>query len=365
MTRATNEDQASSKNGPSASKSPAPKKKRRLGRGLSSLLSTPVQIATEKSEESPAVPRGTDRVAAASSAGTTGSSPESTPGRLVSDSPEEGRLLSIRTDSIETNPHQPRTDFNEAALKTLADSIAHSGLMQPIVVRSLKNTPASSPSFELIAGERRLRAMQLLERELIPAVLVEADDRSAAEMALVENLQRADLNPVERANALIGLRDTFGLTQRQIGERVGLERSTIANLIRILDLDDFCLAAVRRGSLTLAHAKSLLSIEDDVLRRTTAAAALSGDWTVRELDRRIQGLVTSNDGNDSGGQVRPITTKRANVMDLERRLAQILGMRVQITLGRKKGTGKLQVEFGSIDQFDQLTDRLGLGAEDA
>jgi ParB family chromosome partitioning protein len=181
-------------------------------------------------------------------------------------------------------------------------------------------------------------------------------------LALIENLQREDLNPLDRASALANLRDTFGLSQADLAERVGLDRSTVANLLRILELDDFCAAAVRRGTLSLGHAKALLAISDAVLRRTTAAAALNAGWSVRELERRIRHLDSEKPLDGGGAKSSPITTKQANVVDLERRLGEILGMRVNISLGRKKGSGKLQVEFNSLEQFDTLTDLLGLGS---
>jgi ParB family chromosome partitioning protein len=265
-------------------------------------------------------------------------------------------------DAIVPNRHQPRTGFDEESLKELAGSIERSGLMQPVVVRSPGNS--GEQGWELVAGERRLRALKLLGRSDVPAIVIEADDQEAAEMALIENLQREDLNPLDRAAALANLRDGFGLSQTALAERVGLDRSSVANLLRILELDEFCAAAVRRGTLSLGHAKALLAISDDVLRRTTAAAALNAGWSVRELERRVRHLSGPPSERQAVRGAGPITTKQANVVDLERRLGEILGMRVHITLGRKKGSGKLQVEFNSLEQFDTLTDRLGLGSPD-
>ena len=183
-------------------------------------------------------------------------------------------------------------------------------------------------------------------------------------MALIENLQREDLNPLDRASALATLRDDFGLSQAALAERVGLDRSSVANLLRILELDEFCAAAVRRGALSLGHAKALLALTDDVLRRTTAAATLNGGWSVRELERRIRHLQDASKPGSDTSTKSPITKKQANVVDLERRLGELLGMRVSISLGRKKGSGKLQVEFASLEEFDSLTERLGLGPTD-
>ena len=263
----------------------------------------------------------------------------------------------VPIESVVPNAYQPREDFDESAIRDLAGSIERSGLMQPLVVRSTGNTGA----WELVAGERRFRAMQSLGRDQVPVIALEVDDQAAAELALIENVHREDLNPIERARGLARLRDTFGLTQKALSERVGLDRSSVANLLRVLDLDDFSLAAVRRGTLSLGHAKALLSLTDQVVRRATAAAAVNGGWSVRELERRVRSLVHDKSlATSKAGDSSPITTRQANVADLEKRLTETLGMRVQIVLGRKKGTGKVQFSFETLEEFDSLTERLGL-----
>lgn len=340
-------------------KAPGKTKKRRLGRGIGSLLSIPVEVES-------GAPRPDAAATAPKVGGRLGAFAAMLPMRNE-ETPEAAgpgdqaiHLLDVA--SIHPNPHQPRIDFDETSLEELAGSIERSGLMQPIVVRSTGNQPGDA--WELVAGERRLRAIKQLGKATIPAIVVEVGDREAAEMALIENLQREDLNPLERATALAHLRDNFGLSQQELAEQVGLDRSSVANLLRILELDDFCTAAVRRGTLSLGHAKALLAITDDMLRRTTAAAAVNAGWSVRELERRVRHLLEPLSGKTSSGSKRPITARQANVIDLERRLGEILGMRVNITLGRAKGRGKLQVEFTSLEQFDKLTDLLGLGPDD-
>ena len=358
-----------------------PKKKRRLGRGLGSLLSAPVDIAT-------GVERSTGNVAPVS-AGSEGSSsgslsspglevpglggdatvtPESdggrggvdstvAPGGLSPVAPGGFQVSMVSIDSVVPNEYQPREDFDDVALRELAESIERSGLMQPLVVRSTGNTG----SWELVAGERRFRAMKSLGREQVPVIALEVDDQAAAELALIENVHREDLNPIERARGLARLRDTFGLTQKALSERVGLDRSSVANLLRVLELDDFSLAAVRRGTLSLGHAKALLSLTDQVVRRATAAAAVNGGWSVRELERRVRSLSQDDAlSKGKGSDPSPITTRQANVADLEKRLTNTLGLRVQIILGRKKGTGKVQLSFETLEEFDHLTDKLGL-----
>jgi len=388
-TRSTGNEASGAKSGGKA-------KKRRLGRGIGSLLSVPVDVnsgapvqganadQTASSAkvggrlgamadavrglagggdtaqvQPPVVPTEPEPVAPEAH---TPAGPDDRTRFDGADEPIETLVRLLPIDAIVPNRHQPRTGFDEESLKELAGSIERSGLMQPVVVRSPGNS--GEQGWELVAGERRLRALKLLGRSDVPAIVIEADDQEAAEMALIENLQREDLNPLDRAAALANLRDGFGLSQTALAERVGLDRSSVANLLRILELDEFCAAAVRRGTLSLGHAKALLAISDDVLRRTTAAAALNAGWSVRELERRVRHLSGPPSERQAVRGAGPITTKQANVVDLERRLGEILGMRVHITLGRKKGSGKLQVEFNSLEQFDTLTDRLGLGSPD-
>ena len=366
-----------------------PKKKRRLGRGLGSLLSSPVDVATGAPRStgntpvlSQVVPSGRVKSASLSSPGLEVPGLED-PGVVESDrglpalgsdaslvrssAPFVGSVSSVAHDGLQVsmvsvdtvvaNTYQPREDFDETTLQELAASIERSGLMQPLVVRSTGNTGM----WELVAGERRFRAMKILGRDQVPVIALDVDDQAAAELALIENVHREDLNPIERARGLARLRDTFGLTQKALSERVGLDRSSVANLLRVLDLDDFSLAAVRRGTLSLGHAKALLSLSDQVVRRATAAAALNGGWSVRELERRVRSLSQEQSLDaPKAGELSPISTRQANVVDLEKRLTETLGLRVHIVLGRKKGTGKVQLSFETLEEFDNLTEQLGL-----
>ena len=375
--------------GSKAAVSGPPKKKRRLGRGLGSLLSSPVDVATGAPRStgntpapSPSVSPGRVKSASLSSPGlevpgledpspgdsgpgasvvVSGGDSAQSPvpsGDGISSVAHDGLQVSmVSVDAVVANTYQPREDFDETALHELAASIERSGLMQPLVVRSTGNTG----SWELVAGERRFRAMKFLGRDQVPVIALDVDDQAAAELALIENVHREDLNPIERARGLARLRDTFGLTQKALSERVGLDRSSVANLLRVLDLDDFSLAAVRQGTLSLGHAKALLSLSDQVVRRATAAAALNGGWSVRELERRVRSLSQEQSLKaPEAGDKSPINTRQANVADLEKRLTETLGLRVHIVLGRKKGTGKVQLSFETLEEFDHLTERLGL-----
>lgn len=317
---------------------------RKLGRGLSALLGNPVQIqATGIS--SALAPRPGPFVPTADAS-------------VAPEAPEsESGLKSIPVEQIVANRRQPRLDFDDSALSALADSIKSAGLMQPIMVRP------SGSGYELIAGERRWRAAKLIGLKQIPAVVRAVDDQTAAELAIIENVQREDLNPIERAQALRRLADEFALTHQQIADKVGLDRASVSNLLRLSDLDPSTSEHVRAGRLSQGHAKALLAVVDVSMRSQFAASAMKDEWSVRELERRIQlaqkgGAIVPRATTTSPKEV---TARDANVADLERQLADHLGTRVRIQLGRKKGSGRLTVEFYSLDQFDGLMNKMGFG----
>jgi len=314
---------------------------RKLGRGLSSLLGNPVQIQTPRttSASAPQAP-----------------SPARTPlAPTAMDAPPA--LQSIPVEQIIANRRQPRLDFDAMALQALAESIKTAGLMQPVMVRPMGS------GYELIAGERRWRAAKLIGLTQIPAVVRAVDDQTAAELAVIENIQREDLNPIERAQALRRLSDEFALTHQQIAEKVGLDRASVSNLLRLSDLDPSTSEHVRAGRLSQGHAKALLAIVDVSARSQFAASAMKDEWSVRELERRIQ--IAQKGGaivpRATPGASKEVTARDANVADLERQLADHLGTRVRIQLGRKKGSGRLIVEFYNLDQFDGLMGKMGFG----
>jgi ParB family chromosome partitioning protein len=255
--------------------------------------------------------------------------------------------------SIQPGKYQPRGTMDPAALETLAKSIEQSGLMQPIVVRRVANT---DDRFELIAGERRWRAMDRLGRTEVPAIVQDVDNAKAAELALIENLQREDLNPIDRATALRRLADEFSWTHQELSSRVGLDRATVSNLLRLNDLDPGCAAHVRSGALTLGHAKVLLGVTEVPARRRLADQAVSHDWSVRQLEAALR----------EQGDVPRGTTRRKrdsvpsnHLADLRRQLEEHLGTRVDLRVGRKKGAGELRIQFFSLDDFDGLMQRIG------
>ena len=301
-------------------------RKKRLGKGLSSMIAQPVAVAVSDEEASPG-----EAPAAAVATGELG-------------------LSNIPVASIRPNPWQPRQDFDPAALKTLSESIKSTGLMQPVVLRQAEG------GFELVVGERRWRAAQAAGLESIPAIVKDLDERTSAQWALVENLQREDLNPIERAEAFSGLQDEFGLTHQEIADQVGLTRSAVTNMVRLNDLDEGTRELVRKGDLSAGHGRALLAIANIERRLKLARDAMRGSWSVRELEGRVQEAPSGTSTKRDQGQ--SVDASRRQHEELARQLGEHLGTRVQVRTGRKKGTGHLVIEFYDLDQFDGLMKRL-------
>lgn len=306
------------------------KSKSRLGRGLSSLISV-----SELPVEAEVAP---------------GTTPPATATAPPPPASADGTPLELPIDSVQPNPHQPRRSFDQAALAELAASLKANGLIQPIVVRAVDG------GYQLIAGERRLRAAKLAGLSSIPAVVRSVDGFSQAQMALVENIQREDLNPIERAQAYRALLDQLGLTQAELAGRLGEDRSSIANFLRLLELAEPVQAMVRNGQLSLGHAKILAGVNDPVEQERLANLVVAQGLSVRNLERLVQGGAAPAAPRTSAGG-------SAHLQDLERTLARQLGMRVQLRAGAKKGKGRLIVHYGSLDEFDDLLARLGVKAE--
>jgi ParB family chromosome partitioning protein len=195
----------------------------------------------------------------------------------------EDGLRNIPPDLIQPNGRQPRQTFDDARLAELAESIRVRGVLQPIVVR-----PLAGGSFELVAGERRLRAAKMVELETIPALVRDTDDWERLDLALAENMARQDLNPVEAARACATLVDDLGLTKEEVGRRVGRSRVAISNLIRLLDLPEEALELIERGDLSEGHGRAILLCKDHATRRKLALDARDGAWSVRETERRAR-----------------------------------------------------------------------------
>ena len=312
--------------------------RRRLGRGLSSLISSPVPI-----DQTGARKQSSRKIKHSQDAHTSG---------IAATALADGEtLLMIEPGEIHPNPHQPRKHFDEDSLKALASSIQSDGLMQPIIIR-----PRAEGGYELVAGERRLRAAQLIELHTIPSLVREVDEQTSVVLALIENLQREDLNPIERSEAFSSLIDDYGLTHKELADRLGMNRSSMTNFLRLMELSENEKAALRDGDLSMGHAKVLLSITSLAQRSALAKQTISQGWSVRELERRT---TTSK-------KLTPQTTRKEidpHLQDLQKQLGEHLGTKVSIQQGKKKGTGRLIVDFYSLEQFDGLLEQLGFSCK--
>lgn len=309
-------------------------KRPRLGRGLSSLMAPPPAPVSVEPEAT-------------------------TPSQPVPDVPDQPRrggdaLQYLAVDRLSPNPHQPRERFDSDALAALAESIRRDGVMQPVVVRPAPGTPDNR--YQLVAGERRWRAARQAGLERIPAIVRELSDQQVAEWALIENLQREDLDPIERAQAFQGLIDAFQLSHDQVAERVGVERPTVSNSLRLLDLQSYIQDMIRSRLLTAGHARALLGVDDERVRQALADKAVAAGWSVRALETTVRKL--NADASPTALKKKP--SRAAHLGDLEKQIGQQLKTKVRLTSGRKKGTGTIAIEFYSLDQFDELLAKLGV-----
>jgi len=253
------------------------------------------------------------------------------------------RTGTARIEELQRFAGQPRSHFDEAALDELAESMRAHGVLEPIVVRTRK-----AGGYEIIAGERRWRAAQRAGLLEVPIHVREMDDRAAFEAALVENLQREDLNPVETARALHRLVEEHGHTQEAVAQRVGKDRSTVANAIRLLKLPEAVLGMVEAGELSEGHGRALLRSKDAEEQLRLARKAVGGHLSVRALERLARKADTKS--SEPKG-------KSANVRDLERRLSRALGS--PVTVNDQGGKGSLEIRYSSLDELDRLIAALG------
>jgi ParB family chromosome partitioning protein len=305
--------------------SKATKPKSRLGRGLSSLISvTDLPVEVELPPEPPAAAQSSEQQSVSKS----------------------DAVMEIDIESISANPSQPRQQINEASIVELASSIKTTGLVQPIVVRK------AGAGYQLIAGERRLRAARHAGLKRIPSIVREVDHFTQAQMALVENIQREDLNPIERAHAYRALMEQLGLTQAELANRLGEDRSSIANFLRLLDLCEYARDMLRERRLSLGHAKVLAGVTDVLEQQRLAELVVGQDLTVRNLERMIS-------QEPATPQTRASPGVSAHLLDLEKSITRQLGMRTQVR-GGGKGKGRLIIHYASLDQFDDILGRLGV-----
>jgi len=302
-------------------------KPRHLGRGLQSLIGPIISKTTEH--------QGVPILAVDS--------------KFPPDKELSGTMREISIDSILANPYQPRSNWDLKEMEELADSIKVNGMVQPVVVRPKGN------NFELIAGERRFRAARLAELKTIPAIVRHASDEELLELALIENIHRTDLNPIERARAFHNYMKTFDLTQQEVANRLGKDRSDVANYIRLLDLPDQVQQMLIEGQLSMGHARAILALPTDELRQKLANRALAGRLSVREVERLVKQYTA-----DTEKKKRPMPIKPPHILDLENKLTSSLGTKVIIETQKNGQKGKIIIEFYSIDEFDRITEYIGI-----
>ncbi len=288
-------------------------KKQALGRGLSALLKDPqndIQSAEDKNAD-----------------------------KLV------GHIVELELESIEVNPFQPRTSFNEDSLKELASSIRELGVIQPITVRKL-----DFGKYQLVSGERRYRASKLVGLETVPAYIRIANDQESLEMALVENIQRQDLDPIEISLSYQRLIDEISLTQEQLSDRVGKNRSTIANYLRLLKLDPIIQTGMRDGFLSMGHGRALINVEDPQKQLEIYEKILQKSLSVRDTEQLVREV------QNGGKEAKPAT--KANGVPVPykkgiKEFSEYLGAKVDVKVS-KKGSGKLTIPFSSEEDFNRI-----------
>ena len=258
----------------------------------------------------------------------------------------DGTLFHVELDKVIANPHQPRRTFEPAALAQLAESLKISGLIQPIVVRQVDD------HYELVAGERRLRAARLAGLTTLPAIVRTVDSLQQAQLALIENIHREDLNPIERGLAYRQLIDQLGLTQEELSTRLGEERSSIANFLRLLELTDTAREAVIDRKLSMGHAKILAGIKNPAEQDRLTELVISQELSVRNLEKILAETPKPPAAKPSD------RATSAHIADLEKRLSRTLEMRVEVRQAKKGRRGRLIMHYASLDQFDDLLARL-------
>jgi ParB family chromosome partitioning protein len=273
----------------------------------------------------------------------------STPTPAAPPLPDEGKPREISVDQIERNPFQTRGSIDEKALKELSASIAASGVVQPVLVR-----PLADNRFQLIAGERRWLASKLAGKTTVPAILRHVSDEQAMEMTIVENLQRADLNPMEQARAYDRLGQQFKMTQEQMAQRTGKDRASVANFLRLLRLPLEVQQKVESGSLSFGHARTLLSLEspEAILKAAQKVSALS--MSVRQTESYVQGLL--NPEKKPKGEEKENPPLDPNVREARDSLQRALGLKVSIE--DKNGRGRVIIEYSRLEDFDALLETI-------
>jgi ParB family chromosome partitioning protein len=270
----------------------------------------------------------------------------------------EEELRDLPVELISPSPHQPRRAFDEQALEALAGSLGDRGVLQPVLVR-----PRPGGRYELVAGERRWRAAQLAGLETIPALVRDREDAAALEVALIENMAREDLNPIEEARACAALVEELGLTREEVGLRVGRSRVAVSNLVRLLDLPDAVIGLLEQGTLSEGHGRALLLAEDHEVRRSMALAAVDQGWSVRVTEERARES-NAEPARPKGARRRIASPTRLHpdqeqaARDIAEALGGALGAEVQVKPA-KDGGYRAELSFSGADEALELAARIG------
>jgi ParB family chromosome partitioning protein len=276
------------------------------------------------------------------------------PAAAIAQVESAGKPLEILLDQIERNPFQTRSRFDEAQLTELTQSIVASGVVQPIVVRPL-NQPNGLAKYQLITGERRWLASRKAGKATIPAIVRQASDEQTLEMTIVENLQRADLNPMEQARAYQRLSHDFKMTQEQMATRTGKERASVANFLRLLRLPELIQHKVESGDLSFGHARTLLALDSAESITAAAQKVMALNLSVRQTENYVQGLI--NPEAKSKKEAKPAQPEDPNVREAQDRLQRTLGLKVHIE--DKNGKGRVIIEYSGLEDFDSILTALG------
>ncbi|MBQ6568993.1 MAG: ParB/RepB/Spo0J family partition protein [Clostridia bacterium] len=272
-------------------------------------------------------------------------------GALFADNATEDKVSSINLpiNDIEPNRNQPRKSFDDGALAELADSIAAHGVLQPLIVRPINE----GGGYQIVAGERRWRAAKMAGLHEIPAIIRELSDQDVSELALIENLQREDLNPLEEALGYQNLINSYNMTQEQVSKSVGRSRSAVANALRLLSLDEEIQGELQKGTLTAGHARALLSIKDEKKRKEAAKLTIDKELSVRELEKLAKKLAQDEEKAENTQK----TAHRSVFVDeVEISLTEHLGRKV--TVNDKKGKGTLVIEYYSEEDLKEIANLL-------
>lgn len=262
-------------------------------------------------------------------------------------------VIELKINDVAPNTDQPRKKFNEESLQELADSIKEHGVIQPLIVQKKGN------GYKIVAGERRWRASRLAGLEVVPAIVRELTDEQTMEQALIENLQREDLNPLEEAMAMNNLLKTHKLSQEQLAQKLGKPRATIANTIRLINIDESLQDFLVNGDLSAGHAKALLALKDGEEQRKAADVIIAKDMSVRQAEEYIRRLVnlSTASGKRSEEEVKPEVSEQVQIStkEVETSLKKVLGSRVKLKLSdTSTGKGKLVIDYKNYDDLDRL-----------